>query len=404
MQPTSIHRHIEKRSMFQTDLPQGTAEGTISLLFGHPDPTTLLTPDMREALTSVMNSPQFYGAFQYGPEQGTKALIKYLTDKLNHEQQLDVQTDNVMITAGSTGAVDMVTRLFAPPGSIVLVESPSYADSLHVLRDHHVDLRGIPMDDQGMVVTELERVLADLSAANDLPSMLYTIPNYHNPTGITLVESRRMEILELAKRYGFLILEDDVYHDLGFEGTVPRSFYALSSGKGVLSVGSFSKTFAPGLRVGWLVAEKHIIEQCVNCGVLQMGGGSNPFAAQYIAEFCAKGYLEPHLQNLRAIYKRRCDVALTALSRYMPSDIRWTHPTGGFFLWLTLPESVLASDVKRVAKERGLSFALGEGFFIDPADGRHNLRIAFSFASLPDLERGIDLLAHVIESVREGVI
>ncbi len=388
--------------MFQPDLPQGTAEGTISLLFGHPDPATLLTPAMRDALTSVINSPQFFGAFQYGPEQGTKALIKYLTDKLNHDQQLGVQTDNVMITAGSTGAVDMVTRLFAPPGSIVLVEAPSYADSLHVLRDHHVHLRGIPMDDQGLIVTELERVLVELSAINDLPSLLYTIPNYHNPTGITLVESRRLEILELATRYGFRILEDDVYHDLGFGGTVPRSFYALSGGKGVFSVGSFSKTFAPGLRVGWLVAAKEIIEQCVNCGVLQMGGGSNPFAAQYIAEFCTGGYLEPHIDSLRAIYKQRCDVALTALSRYMPADVRWTHPMGGFFLWLTLPDTIMASDVKRVAKERGLSFALGEGFFIDPADGHHNLRIAFSFAALPDLEHGIGILAEVIEAVRQG--
>ncbi|MBX3080247.1 MAG: PLP-dependent aminotransferase family protein [Anaerolineae bacterium] len=386
--------------MFQPDLPQGTAEGTISLLFGHPDPSTLLTPAMRDALNSAMNSPQFYGAFQYGPEQGTRALIKYLVDKLNREQQLGVQTENVMITAGSTGALDMVTRLFAPPNSIVLVEAPSYADSLHVLRDHHVRLRGIPMDDQGLIVTELERILAELNVANDLPIMLYTIPNYHNPTGITLAESRRVEILNLADRYGFLIVEDDVYHDLGFESTVPSSFYALADGKSVLSIGSFSKTFAPGLRVGWLVADKNIIDQCVNCGVLQMGGGSNPFSAQVIAEFCSKGYLEPHIETLRAIYKQRCEAALTALSRYMPSDVRWTHPRGGFFLWLTLPPTVLASEVKRVANERGLNFALGEGFFIDPADGRHNLRIAFSFAALPDLERGLELLAQVIETVR----
>jgi 2-aminoadipate transaminase len=283
---------------------------------------------------------------------------------------------------------------------VVLVEAPSYADSLHVLRDHHVRLVSIPMDDDGLIVTELERTLAELSAANDLPSMLYTIPNYHNPTGITLAEARRIEILKLAERYGFLIVEDDVYHDLGFERDVPRSFYALSGGKGVLSIGSFSKTFAPGLRVGWLVATSNMIEQCVNCGVLQMGGGSNPFAAQVIAEFCSNGYLEPHIESLRAIYKQRCEVALDALSRYMPSDVRWTYPRGGFFLWLTLPNTILAADVKREARTRGLIVTAGGGFFIAPADGQHNLRIAFSFAALPDLERGIEILAQAVESVR----
>ena len=284
----------------------------------------------------------------------------------------------------------------------MLVEAPTYVDAIHVFRDHQVELCSIPMDEDGLIPSELEKHVVQLLSSGTFPSILYTIPNFHNPTGSTMSEARRIEIIRLARQYGFLIVEDDVYRDLSFEGAVPASFYALADGKQVFSIGSFSKTLAPGLRLGWLVSSEEAIQNCVNCGAMQMGGGANPFVANIVAEYCRSGSWETHILHLQSLYKMRRDVALTALGKYMPSDVRWTHPSGGFFIWLSLPEHVFAQDVKRLALQEGVLVSSGEGFFVNPADGEHNLRPAFSCATPEDIDAGIKILAQVIDRVRTG--
>jgi len=385
--------------MVPHDLPQGMVSNTISLLLGHPDPSTLLPAELCAAMQRVLDSSQAYTALQYGAEQGARSLIDVLVDKINCEQGLTIQAKHVMIVAGSTHAVDMLTRLYAKPRGVVLVEAPSYVDALHVFRDHHVELYAVPMDDDGLLPSALEQQLMHLKAQGKTASMLYTVPNFHNPTGRTLSEERRLQIIELARRYDFLIVEDDVYRDLAFEGAVPSSFYALAHGKQVVSIGSFSKTLAPGLRLGWLVGAEEIIECCVNCGTTQMGGGANPFAAQIVAEYCRSGHWQRHIQHLQALYKARCDQALAALERFMPSDVVWTRPAGGFFIWLTLPPHVFAQQVKQQALQRGVLVASGEGFFVDPSAGTHHLRLAYSCAAPDALESAIHTLAQVIRNV-----
>jgi 2-aminoadipate transaminase len=382
--------------MISHDLPQGMAPNTISLLFGHPDPTTLLNPELWDAMQRAIGSPQFYAALQYGPEQGTHSLIHFLVEKIRREQGLPIQSSNLMVVAGSTHAVDMLVRLYAKPGGVMFVEAPTYADSLHVFQDHHIELCSIPMDEDGLIPGELEQQVARLHASSKSPSMLYTIPNFHNPTGRTLSEARRIEIIRLAHYYGFLIVEDDVYRDLPFEGTVPASFYALANGNQVLSIGSFSKTLAPGLRLGWLLGSEDAIQNCINCGTTQMGGGANPFTAAIVAEYCWGGSWERHIVHLQSLYKKRRDVVLAALSKYMPANVKWTHPGGGFFIWLTLPEHIFAQDVKRLALQKGVLLAAGEGFFVNPSDGAHNLRLAFSFATPDEIDTAIRILVQVI--------
>ena len=388
--------------MISNDLPQGTSANSISLNFGHPDPQTLLTEELHGAMLQVVNSPDAYTALQYGKEQGTRSLIEYLVEKLQREQGLSLQPANIMMIAGSTGGVDMLARLYAEPGGVVLVEAPTYVDALHVFRDHHIELCSIPMDENGLIPSELEKQVVQLHSKGVFPSMLYTIPNFHNPTGSTLPEARRIEIIRIAQRYGLLIVEDDVYRDLSFEGELPASFYTLANGKQVFSIGSFSKTLAPGLRLGWLVGSEESIQNCANCGVAQMGGGANPFVARIVAEYCQTGALEKHIHQLQSLYKMRCDVALAALSQYMPSDTKWTCPKGGFFIWLSLPENVFVQDVKPLAQQEGVLVSAGEGFFVNPADGEHNLRLAFSCAQPEDIEAGIRILAQVIEKARVG--
>ena len=386
--------------MTSNDLPQGTAENTISLLFGHPDPATLLTPELRNAMQHVISSPQSYTALQYGPEQGTQSLINFLVEKINREQGLAMQPANLMLVAGSTHAVDMLARLYAGRGGVMLVEAPTYVDAIHIFRDHQIELCSIPMDEYGLITSELEKQVARLHSIGKFPSMLYTIPNFHNPTGSTLSEARRIEIIRLARQYDFLIMEDDVYRDLSFEGAAPASFYALAHGKQVLSIGSFSKTLAPGLRLGWLLGSEDAIQRCINCGTMQMGGGANPFAAQIVAEYCRSGHWETHILRLRSLYKMRRDIALSALGRYMPSDVGWTHPAGGFFIWLSLPENVFAQHVKRQALQKGVSLVAGEGFFVNPSDGQHNLRLAYSYTAPDEIDTGIRILAQVIHETK----
>ncbi|MBV9230104.1 MAG: PLP-dependent aminotransferase family protein, partial [Chloroflexi bacterium] len=317
--------------MTSTDLPQGVTSNTISLLLGHPDPATLLPSELHDAMQHVIDSPQAYTALQYGPEHGAQSLVDVLVEKINREQGLSIQASNLMVVAGSTHAVDMLTRLYAKPGGVVLVEAPTYADAIHIFRDHQVELYSIPMDDDGLITSALEKQLAELHASGKSPRMLYTIPNFHNPTGRTLSEVRRLELIRLARYYGFLIVEDDVYHDLPFEGVVPPSLYALANGEQVVSIGSFSKTLAPGLRLGWLLGSEDAIRPCLSCGTTQMGGGANPFTAHMVAEYCRRGYWEKHIAYVRSLYKTRRDIALSALEQYMPSDVKWTHPAGGFF-------------------------------------------------------------------------
>jgi DNA-binding transcriptional MocR family regulator len=382
----------------------GRGRNPIALMLGHPDPTTLATPEFRSAVTAAMNAPDFYQGLQYGPDAGASSLIDYLIAKIGREQGVAISPANIMLVAGSTHAVDILSRLYAKPGGVVLVEAPTYPDALHVFQDHQIHLHPVPMDDDGLIVSALEERLAWLHAQGTSPAFLYTIPTFHNPRGSTLSEARRRAMLELADKHAFMIVEDDVYRDLSFNGPVPASFFALASGHGrrVCSIGSFSKTLAPGLRLGWLVGPAEVIQTCMACGTTQMGGGASPFAAQVVAEYCGSGQWEPHVERLRSIYGTRCELMLSALDRYMPAGTTWTRPEGGFFVWLTLPATVHAQDVKRAALEAGVAVAAGGPFFLEAHDGTQHLRLAYSYAGPHDLDAGIRILAHVISRCMLG--
>lgn len=384
--------------MQNQELAQGVTANTISLMLGHPDPATLFTPAFQDAVTRVLTSSQPHQSLQYGPEQGTPALIDYLVAKIAREQAISLNADQLMLTAGSTQAVDMIARLAVKQGDAVIVEAPSYADALHVFRDHGAELYSVPMDDNGLIPEALGQLLNHLSTDGKPPRLLYTIPNFHNPTGISVSEERRTEIIQMARQHQFMIVEDDVYRDLAFESVIPLSFLALAEDTEVLSIGSFSKTLAPGLRLGWLVGTSELIRRFVQCGTIQMGGGANPFAAQIIAEYCTCGYWEAHIETLQRLYRSRRDVMLAALGQYMPQGVTWTRPAGGFFIWVSLPDSIQARDVKQQALERDVLVSFGGGFFVNPADGAHNLRLTYSFAPPEDIEAGVRILGEVVEN------
>ena len=381
--------------MQNNTLSQGTTANTISLRVGFPDPNSLDTPPFKEAARRVLASPDLFKALQYGEEQGNFALINYLVEKINREQNISVGPNQLMV-AGSTHAVDMIAPLYTKPGGSVIVEAPTYADALHIFRDHGVKLHSVGVDENGIIVEALQQLLEGLSGTQSPPRLLYTIPNFHNPTGVTLNEQRRVQILQLARQYDLTIVEDDVYRDLGFDTPIPPSFFALADSVNTIQIGSFSKTLAPGLRLGWIIASAETIQEFVGCGTTQMGGGANPFAAQIVAEYCQQGHWDTHIEQLRSLYRQRRDIMLAALALYMPPEVSWTKPSGGFFVWVTLPEHVPALVVKQRASERGVLVASGEGYFVNPGAGKHNLRLTYSFASLSDIETAVRILSEIV--------
>lgn len=375
--------------------PQGIVAGSIPLFAGHPAPELLPVRGIGRALAGWDGRPPLR-AFNYGDEQGDPKLLDFLLARLNDTEQLGIGRENLMIIPGSTGGVAMLTRLLTKAGDTVLVDAPSYRDALHIFRDQGLVLRALPIDDEGPRLDALAAELECLAAEQVRPRFYYVVPNFQNPSGITVSEARRRAIIEQSNRYGFCIVEDDVYSDLRFAGCAPPSFYALARGENVLRLGSFSKTLAPGLRLGWLVGGSRQIAGFVASGVLRMGGGANPYSAALVAEFCRSGAWQAHVDWLRGQYQKRRDVALAALAEHMPDGVSWTRPAGGYFIWLRLPGVVDVDELERRAQAQQVYFANGRGFFSEPARGRHFLRLSYSYLSHDDMRVGIGILSRLI--------
>jgi DNA-binding transcriptional MocR family regulator len=373
--------------------------GTISFIYGLPDPDTFPARGLRDAADQVLRDrPEV--ALQYGPEQGYGPLIDYLREKLAHEEGLLIERPQIMLTSGSSPATDHLCTLFTRPGDIVLVGAPTYHETVQLLRDHGLQPLQITTDEGGWRIEALADRLEELARRGQRARLLYLIPTFQNPSGITLAAERRKPLLELAERYNLLVIEDEVYRDLVYEGTVPASLFALDGGSArVLRIGSFSKILAPGVRMGWLLGPEGFVERLIGSGLRAMSGGANPLMANTLAAFCQQGLLEPHILQLRKVYHQRRDAALAALEAHMPEGVHWTRPGGGFFIWLTLPEPLRAEEVAQRAREKHLLIPVGDPFFAEAPTGQH-LRLAFSYVAPEKIEEGIRTLAQVIAAAR----
>jgi 2-aminoadipate transaminase len=370
--------------------------GTISFIYGLPDPQTFPIEGLRRAADQVLRErPEL--ALQYGPEQGYGPLIDYMRSKLAREEGLELERPRITLTGGSAQALDHLCTLFTRPGDLVLVEAPTYHETLQLFRDHGLQPLQIPTDHDGMQVQSLADRLGILERQRKRARLLYTIPNFQNPSGITLAADRRQAILNLTKRYDLLVIEDDVYRDLAFEGDVPPSLFALDDSQRVLRIGSFSKILAPAVRLGWLMGPGRLIERVIGSGLRCMGGGANPLMANILAAYCQQGLLEPHIAHLRDIYRERRDAMLTALTAHMPAGVSWTRPGGGFFVWLALPPPLLAADVAAQARDAKLLIPVGDPFFAEIPTGQY-LRIAFSYVTPERIEEGIQILGQILEN------
>jgi 2-aminoadipate transaminase len=368
--------------------------GTISFIYGLPDPNTFPVDDLRRAADQVLRErPEL--ALQYGPEQGYGPLIDYLRDRLAEQEGLTVGRPQIMLTGGSAPALDHLCTVFTRPGDTVLVEAPTYHETLQLFRDHGLRPLQVATDEDGLLVEALADRLKDLAGRGERARLLYVIPNFQNPSGITLAAGRRQGVLDLAERYGLLVAEDDVYRDLAYEAGVPPSLFGLNQGRRVLRIGSFSKILAPGVRMGWLLGPPGLIQRLIGSGLRAMSGGANPLVANILATYCQAGLLEAHIERLREVYCERRDAMLRALEAHMPPGVSWTRPAGGFFIWLTLPKPLRAAKVVAQAREARLLIPVGDPFFAEEPTGQY-LRLAFSYVTPEKIREGIEILGRVV--------
>ncbi|MFC2164405.1 PLP-dependent aminotransferase family protein [Acidobacteriota bacterium] len=369
--------------------------GTISFIYGLPDTETFPITELKRCYERVFEENSEL-ALQYAPEQGYGPLIDFLRDKMQRDEGIRIERSQITLTGGAAQGLDHLCTMLTSSGDTVLVEAPTYRDSLALLRNHGLELIGIPTDKDGLVVSELISTLDSLDKRGKKPRFLYTVPTFQNPAGLTLTEERRRTLIALAANRDLLIVEDDVYFDIAFKDIEVTPLFTLAMGKKVIRLGSFSKIIAPGLRLGWVSGPPEIIDKLIQSGLRCMGGGANPVTANAISFFCNDGHLESHLTKVKPVYKQRRDVMVETLHSTMPAGVSWTEPDGGFFVWLTLPDALPSVDVVKWGKEAGVWFPSGDLFFAGPPPGQH-LRMAFSYVQPENIRKGIERLAQVIK-------
>ncbi len=377
--------------------PGARRPSIISFTYGLPDAATFPADELTSAVSLVLREDAA-DALQYGNVKGNPRLIATLTRKLKEDEGLDLDHEQVMITNGSSGALGQIAHLLLDPDDYLVAEAPSFLGAVNIFRRAQAQIVEVPLDDEGIRVDALESALHTARANGRRIKFLYVMPNYQNPSGVTLSLPRRHHLLELATEYRTLIVEDDAYHDIRFEGDALPSLFAIdalgdSSGH-VIRTGTFSKTLAAGLRLGWIIAPAPIIRKLTT---FKDDGGTSPFASHIAAAYAEAGELGLHIEQLQQHYKRKRDVMLGAMRQHFPHEVSWTEPAGGFFLWVTLPEHLDASALLPLAREEGVEYLPGRACYAS-ASGSNNIRLAYSQPSLDDIEEGIKRLGRVLTS------
>ena len=359
----------------------------ISFAGGFPDPLTF--PRQRAAtLLAEFAETGEATAFQYAPTRGLPGTIDALAGRLELVQGRRPADDELVVTSGGIEALELICRTFLDRGDAVVVEAPTYLGALMAFRGYEAEIVAVPLDDEGLQVDELERVLA----AGLRPKLLYTIPDHQNPAGVSLSPERRERLVELARRYGFLVVEDVAYRELRFEGEWPPSLWSTAPDV-VAQAGTTSKTFLPGVRLGWTAAPAEVAAQLVNAkqNTDQCAGA---LGQRMLEEYIQRGWIEEQLPLSRALYKRKCERLLAALERAMPAGVTWTHAEGGFFSWLTVPGAD-ATALAEIAAQCGVGIVPGALFYPD-GRGRENVRLSFSMVDESLIDDGVERLASLL--------
>jgi DNA-binding transcriptional MocR family regulator len=364
----------------------------ISMGGGSPFVSALPLDSIAE-MTAKLIAERGAQALQYMGGQGDPRLRELICGVMALEG-ISASPDDVVVTVGSQQALDVVSRIFLDPGDVVIAEAPSYVGALGTFAQYQAEVVHVTMDDAGLVPAALQEAIAQVASSGRRAKFLYTVPNYHNPAGITLAEERRDEIIAICAEAGLLILEDNPYGLLGFDGPPLPALRARVS-EGVIYLGSFSKTFASGVRVGWAVAPPGVKEKLV------MASEATTLCPVALSQFVVAEFLAHHpwqeqVKVYRELYRARRDACLDALAASFPPGSSWTHPAGGFYVWVTLPEGVDAKAMLPRAIQGRVAYVPGTGFYAD-GQGRRNLRLSYSLPDPDRVREGVRRLAAVLD-------
>jgi len=366
--------------------------GFVDLGMGNPDLDLL-------PLELIRQSAQVYFAggdrrsLQYGKEQGDGHFRRALAQFLSAAYGKPVDHEQLFITNGASSALALLCNLYTQPGDVIFVEEPTYFLALRIFADYHLKIVPVPMDDDGLRLDELDRLLGVYQ-----PKFVYTIPTFQNPSGRTLIPSRREGLVERARRHDFLIIADEVYHFLSYAQAAPEPFALFApQAEQVVSVNSFSKILAPGLRLGWIQAHEDVIARLAGCGLLDSGGGMNPFVSALLRTLIESDGLSAHIARLRDEYAHRLDAMDAALQQHLP-QAEYVRPQGGFFFWVRFPGVDGASLRKRA---RDFDIGLRQGVLFSSRDEMKDaVRLSFSYYGADQIEEGLKRLSRCLETMR----
>ncbi len=389
----SASARVMTRSLIRELLKLTRRGGIISFAGGLPDPATFPVEELK-AITARVLDREAHLALQYGPSEGDARLRDELV-KWMGKDGIRPSRDQILITIGSQQGLDLIGRVFLDPGDVVVVELPTYMAGLQVFRSYRAEMVGVPQDDEGMRIDLLEQTLAHLRQSGRRPKLIYVVPDFQNPSGVTMTQDRRLRLLELAREYHTLVVEDNPYRELRFEGAAPPPIAALDTDGRVIYLSTLSKTLCPGLRIAWMVASDELIRQFVTAkqGVDLC---CPAFTQAIAAEFCAQGHLHTRIPKIVDLYRRKRDTMFRALQREMPAGVTWTRPAGGLFLWVRLLEGMDTEQLLPAAvEEERVAYVIGSGFHAD-GGGKNAMRVNFSFPSEQDIAEGIRRLATLV--------
>ena len=370
------------------------ATDVITFSGGFPDPATFPT-EVLSGIAAQLITGDPAVALQYSATEGLPGLRDWVSGRLAAREGQRPGDGELMITSGGIDCMELLAKSFVDRGDVVVVEAPTYLGAIMAFRGYEAEVRGVPVDSGGMQVD----VLAGQLRAGLRPKIVYTIPDYQNPTGLSLAAGRRQELASLARRYGFLILEDVAYRELGFAAAPPPSLWALAPDV-VLQAGTFSKTFSPGFRLGWAAGPRAVIDQLV---VAKQNSDqcSGAMGQRMLEEYGRGGHLDRQLAASRALYARRAALVTGALAAHMPEGTTWTVPQGGFYVWVTAPEGTDTVALSAAASARKVAYVPGRPFH--PGDaGANQLRLAYSRVADDLIEEGVRRIGGLLRSALEG--
>ncbi len=378
--------------------PQVGRRGKYDFAVAYPDPASIPFDGLVEGLQKALKEEGGDLAIYHHP-QGYPPLREFVASKLARDRDIRVSPDDIILGDGSGQPIHMILETLVDPGDVLLTEDFVYSGTLRQMRRFRADIRGVPCDQEGMRPDALERAITTAIAEGKKPKMIYTIPTFQNPQGWTMTLERRKAMVKLSQQYDVPILEDDCYVDLRYEGQDVTSIYSLDGTGRVMYVGSFSKIIAPGMRLGYMTAPREVLDRALGA---KSGGSVNTFAAFAVHRY-ALGHLDAHIEEINEIQKTKRDAMLAALEDYFGSGATWSHPEGGLFIWVKLPEGVdVAKISNKVLESVDVGYHPGNRFAPDGVSGKNCLRLCFGYNTPEEITEGIRRLAEAFE--KEGML